>query len=157
LADGYLVAGNLSRKQEQALYGYCIYLQLLDDIQDIKEDKQANTATLFSGADKSVLPLLVHKTIHFGRQALKEMQCFPGIKNKDFLNLMNRSIVTMLIESVGLNPNYYSEDYLNCIEKYSPLHFAFIREKKAQSKSQRFVLFQKYFESAPLEKAMANA
>lgn len=156
LADGYLVAGNLSRMQEQALYGYGIYLQLLDDIQDIKEDKQANTATLFSGVNKNELPQLVNKTIHFGRQALGEMLCFPGLKNKAFLNVMNRSIETMLIESVGLNPDCYSENYLNCIEKYSPLHFAFIREKKAQSKSQRFVLFQKYFESAPHEKAMVN-
>jgi len=31
------------------------------------------------------------------------------------------------------------------MEKYSPLHFDYIRQKKSQSKSQRFSMFQKYF------------
>ena len=35
LADGYLVSGELTRQQEQALFGYGVYLQLLDDIQDV--------------------------------------------------------------------------------------------------------------------------
>ena len=39
LADGYLVAGKLTKKEEQALFGYGVYLQLLDDIQDLFLDK----------------------------------------------------------------------------------------------------------------------
>ena len=38
LADGYLVAGKLSKDQEYFLFGYGAYLQLLDDIQDVEED-----------------------------------------------------------------------------------------------------------------------
>ena len=56
----------------------------------------------------------------------------------------------MIIESVGLNPVWYEEDYLAELEKYSPLHFQFVREKRAQSKSQRFAMFQKYFDSAKM-------
>ena len=48
LADGYLVAGKLTETQEQALFGYGVYLQLLDDIQDVKEDLTACTQTMFS-------------------------------------------------------------------------------------------------------------
>lgn len=151
LADGYLVAGNLPKEQEQALFGYGIYLQLLDDIQDIKEDEQANTKTMFSGLSEKELPQMINKTIHFGRQTLNEMQCFPGLKNKRFLDLMNKSIETMTIESVGLNNNYYSAEFIDRLEKHSPLHFSFIHEKRAQSKSQRFVLFQKYFDSVPID------
>ncbi|MCY1719290.1 hypothetical protein OU798_03000 [Prolixibacteraceae bacterium Z1-6] len=148
LADGYLVAGKLSRQQEQALFGYGVYLQLLDDIQDVKEDSLAFTKTMFSCLPESDLGSFVNKTIHFGRKALDEMRCFPGVKNDDFLDLMNRSIETMIIESVGLNPTWYEQDYLAELEKHSPLHFAFVREKRAQSKSQRFALFQKYFDTA---------
>lgn len=151
LADGYLVAGKLTQEQEQALFGYGIYLQLLDDIQDVKEDSLALTKTMFSSLSANDLGSFVNRTIHFGRVVLDEMRCFPGIKNDDFLDLMNRSIEIMIIESVGLNNTWYAKDYLSKLEKHSPLHFEFVREKRMQSKSQRFVLFQKYFDSAKLK------
>ncbi|WP_346860932.1 hypothetical protein [uncultured Draconibacterium sp.] len=148
LADGYLVAGKLTRQQEQALFGYGVYLQLLDDIQDVKEDSLAFTKTMFSCLPETDLGGFVNKTIHFGRVALEEMRCFSGAQNDDFLDLMNRSIETMIIESVGLNHTWYEKEYLNELEKHSPLHFQFVRDKRTQSKSQRFSLFQKYFDTA---------
>lgn len=148
LADAYLVAGRLTHEQEQALFGYGVYLQLLDDIQDIKEDSGADTKTIFSCLPNASLGSFVNKTIHFGRKALEEMRCFDGSGNDDFIRLMNRSIETMVIESVGLNPSAYPGNYLAEIEQYSPLHFEFVRQKRAQSKSQRFAFFQKYFDMA---------
>jgi hypothetical protein len=152
LADGYLVAGKLTKQEEQALFGYGIYLQLLDDIQDMKEDADSNTETMCSYLDKNNLGKFVNQTIHFGRVALEEMKCFKASNVDVFLNLMNRSIETMAIESVGLNDCGFSKDYLEQMEKYSPLHFEYIRQKKSQSKSQRFALFQKYFDQAKPEK-----
>jgi hypothetical protein len=148
LADGYLVAGKLTKQEEQALFGYGIYLQLLDDIQDMKEDADSNTKTMCSYMKKNSLGEFVNQTVHFGRVALEEMKCFKASNVDVFLNLMNRSIETMAIESVGLNDSGFSKDYLVEMEKYSPLHFDYIRQKKSQSKSQRFALFQKYFNQA---------
>ena len=148
LADGYLVAGNLTKPEEQALFGYGVYLQMLDDIQDMKEDADSNTKTMCSYLNKKNLGEFVNKTIHFGREVLEEMKCFKAPNVDVFLNLMNRSIETMAIESVGLNESGFSKDYLVEMEKYSPLHFDYIRQKKSQSKSQRFALFQKYFNQA---------
>jgi hypothetical protein len=76
------------------------------------------------------------------------MKCFKAENVDVFLNLMNRSIETMAIESVGLNETWFSKDYLVEMERFSPLHFDYIRQKKSQSKSQRFALFQKYFDQA---------
>jgi hypothetical protein len=151
LADGYLVAGHLSSEQEQALFGYGIYLQLLDDIQDVKEDAEAQTKTLFSCLDGTPdLGAFVNRTIHFGRIAMEELRCFSGTEMETMLRLMNQSIETMVIESVGLNPQSYSKGYLQTLEKYSPLRFEYIRQKRTQSKSQRFSMFKKYFEQAPV-------
>lgn len=150
LADGYLVAGKLNREQEQALFGYGVYLQLLDDIQDVKEDSNAFTKTLFSCRSEEDLGAFVNRSIHFGRKALEEMRCFDGPQNAEFIELMNRSIETMIIESAGLNHNWYTKEYLAELESFSPLHFEFIRKKRSQSKSQRFAMFQKYFDSARL-------
>lgn len=153
LADGYLVSGRLTPGQEQALFGYGIYLQLLDDIQDVKEDSDAGTKTLFSCLDGTPdLGAFVNRTIHFGRKAMEELRCFNGTEMESMLRLMNRSIETMIVESVGLNPDSYSAAYLQSLEKYSPLRFEFIRQKRTQSKSQRFSMFKKYFEQAPVSK-----
>jgi len=145
LADGYLVIGKMTKEQEQALFGYGVYLQLLDDIQDVKEDSDANTKTIFSCVVPQALGEFVNQTIHFGRNVLEEMKCFPGTANGNFLDLMKRSIETMIIESVGLNNTWYTKDYLEELERYSPLHFEFVRKKRTQSKSERFLMFQKYF------------
>jgi hypothetical protein len=151
LADGYLVAGKLTKQEEQALFGYGIYLQLLDDIQDMKEDADANTNTMCTSLQNVNLGEFVNRTVHFGRVALEEMKCFKAPNVDVFLNLMNRSIEKMAIESVGLNESGFSKDYLVEMERFSPLHFDYIRQKKSQSKSQRFALFQKYFEQAKPE------
>lgn len=148
LADGYLVGGKLTRQQEQALFGYGVYLQLLDDIQDVKEDVVADTKTMFSYLSDEDLGKFVNKTIHFGRAALEEMKCFETPLSKTFLSLMNRSIETMIIESVGVNKSFYSSEFLDKLNCYSPLRFEFVRMKKSQSKSQRLSLFRKYFESS---------
>jgi len=153
LADGYLVAGRLTREQEQALFGYGVYLQLLDDIQDVKEDTEGHTKTMFSCRDKnSSLSAFVNKTINFGRTIMQEMRCFDGVDIDVMLKLMNRSIELMIIESAGMNPEYYSDGYLAVLDSHSPLRFSYLRQKRTQSKSQRFTLFRKYFEQAPREK-----
>jgi hypothetical protein len=150
LADGFLVAGKLTDMQQRALFGFGIYLQLLDDIQDIKEDTSSNTKTMCSFLEQAQLGEFVNKTIWFGRQVLSEMQCITDTVNNNFVDLMKRSIETMLIESVGLNSSAYTEKYLNELERYSPLHFDFVRQKRAQSKSHRFALLQKYFSTVKI-------
>jgi hypothetical protein len=152
LADGYLVAGKLTHRQERALVGYGIYLQLLDDIQDMKEDADSSTNTMCSSLKQKNLNEFVNRTIHFGRVALEEMKCFDAANVDVFLNLMNRSIETMAIESIGLNDSGFSMDYLAEMERFSPLHFDFIRRKKSESKSKRFAMFRKYFDQATPEK-----
>ncbi len=148
LADGYLVAGKLTKEQEQALMGYGIYLQLLDDIQDAKEDADAETTTVCSKLTGEPMEQFVNQTILFGRTALEEMKNFGLQESNVFLNLMNKSIETMIIESVGLNDAGYSREYLSLMEKHSPLHFEFVREKRSQSKSHRLAMFRKIFEQS---------
>lgn len=157
LADGYLVAGKLTKQEEQALFGYGIYLQLLDDIQDMKEDTDANTNTMCTSLRQKNLGEFVNQTVHFGRTTLEEMKCFKAPNVDVFLNLMNRSIETMAIEAAGINETGFTNEYLAEMERFSPLHFSFLRQKKSQSKSQRYALFQKYFEQTKTDKLMQVA
>lgn len=152
LADGYLVAGKLSRQQEQALYGYGIYLQLLDDIQDASQDAKDGTKTMCAFEHGQNLAVFVNQTIHFGRKALEELRCFDTKDTDTFLALMNRSIETMIIESIGLKAESFPADFVNAVEKFSPLHFEYVRQRKSESKSHRLAMFRKYFDQATPER-----
>ncbi|MCK7479553.1 MAG: class 1 isoprenoid biosynthesis enzyme [Candidatus Moduliflexus flocculans] len=50
LADGYLVAGDLSAADEEFCFGFGTFLQLADDLQDIAEDSRCGLRTLFTDA-----------------------------------------------------------------------------------------------------------
>lgn len=146
LADGYLVAGELREVEERALFGYGVYLQLLDDIQDVDDDCAAGMRTIFSGGNiSSEMDSLVRRTINFGRVTLNELKCFAMPEMGNFIGLMNKSVENMIIESIGLNEACYSSAFLKEMEKYSPLSWSFIRKKKSQDRSRRLDLFRKFF------------
>lgn len=145
LTDGLLVAGKLNREQQQALFGYGVYLQVFDDIQDVKEDLASSLRTLFSSITTEKRNIFVNKTCHFGRRVMEEMGAINKRPGNDFENLMLGSIETMLIESVGINNEYFEAPYIAKTEKYFPLHYDFTRKKRAENKSKRIEIFQKYF------------
>lgn len=138
LADGFLVAGSLSPLQQRFLFGYGIWLQLADDIQDIAEDQAEDVKTLFSSAkQKSEIAEAMNRTFHFGRTIISDLGCFPSEICDDFGRLMIHSIELMIIQSAGLNSGYFSETYLHKMEEYSPLHFEYIRKMRKKGNSNR--------------------
>lgn len=138
LADGYLVAGNLTPLQQRFLFGYGIWLQLSDDIQDIADDERENVNTLFSGAaDRLELAGLINQTFHFGRTIIHDIGCFPSPLCEEFGKIMVHAIEMMIVQSAGLNHSYLRSDYLSHLEPYSPLSFEFIRKMKEKGVSRR--------------------
>jgi hypothetical protein len=138
LADGYLVAGKLTPLQQRFLFGYGIWLQLADDIQDIAEDQSEDVKTLFSSArQKSDVAVSMNRTFHFGRTIISDLGCFPSAICDDFGRLMVHSIELMIIQSAGLNPGHFSETYLNEMEEFSPLRFDYIRKMRKKGSSRR--------------------
>ena len=153
LADGFLVGGELSPEFQKAFFGFGVYLQLLDDIQDIHEDCQAGVKTVFNMDQTGFQPeWTVNQTINFGRDVLADMECFEFPGKAGMIKLVRRSLETMIIESAGLNRDCFSAGYLHEIEKNSPLGFEYLRKKKAKNRSRRFEVFQKYFKNQMQEK-----
>jgi len=131
LADGYLVAGKLTEAQQNFLFGYGAYLQLLDDIQDVEEDHKAGLMTAFS---KSVFcsPLdeKVNKTYWFGECVMQSLESFDGQQLDLFKSLMRRSMDLFITEAIAQVPYAYSRKYVAGFENYSPFHFSYIRKRK---------------------------
>ena len=141
LADGYLVAGQLTAAQQHFLFGYGVWLQLLDDVQDITEDLQEGVKTLFTckGRDADITGA-VNRTFHFGRELIREITCFPSDRTLDFGGLMLHAVEQMLNQAAGMNPDRISPDYSAELERFSPLSYSYFREMKKKGSSSRMSL-----------------
>ncbi|MCJ7666250.1 MAG: class 1 isoprenoid biosynthesis enzyme [Actinobacteria bacterium] len=146
LANGYLVSGSLTESQERFLFGFGAYLQLVDDIQDVSEDSRAGLLTPFSQAlSQTALDKFVNRTFNFGIRVMDHINCFKGSNLDSLKNLMEKSIIILLIESVGLNDEFYSRSYAQKIEEYSPFRFSYLKKRRNSLSSNR-VLFMKEIE-----------
>lgn len=131
LADGYLVAGKLSKNQESFLFGYGAYLQLLDDIQDVEEDRAAGLNTIFSMNDE-FLEQKLNKTYWFGEHVMQCLSLFGGLHLEVFGALMRKSIDLFIIEAIAQKPGFYSPDYVAAMEAHSPFGFSYIQKQKEE-------------------------
>jgi len=133
LADGYLVAGKLTDAQRYFLFGYGAYLQLLDDIQDVEEDRAAGLMTVFSeSAFRVSLDEKLNKTYWFGEHVMESLAFFDGQHIELFKSLMRRSMDLFITEAIAQAPDAYSSKYVVAFERFSPFHFSYIRKRKDQ-------------------------
>jgi len=146
LADALLASATLSPEAERFAYFWGAFLQLADDLQDLREDRGEGALTLFTGAaDRAPLDALTAKTLNFGSQVMRLMDCLPhepvhaGEEDwsgplKDLIRTSSRTVV---IRSAGELEEFYSPEYLAALERYSPCRFAFLRERRKQMASRR--------------------
>ena len=150
LADGYLIAGDLSPQEVDFLYGYGAYLQLLDDIQDVGEDLNDGLMTCFSMAGKErELDKVLYKTFNFGDAVLDSSKDLWASVNLDFKGLLQKSILLFFVESVATDTKYYSPQLQSEIEEVSPLSLEFVRSRR------NFFTPQKHLMLAKLEKLVS--
>lgn len=129
LADGYLAGGLLTSAQHQYTYGHGILAQLLDDMEDVEEDRRAGRLTLYSqSAGHLSLDALASRTFHFGHRILKGLDCFEV--DESVRGLIRRGADLLLIDAIGRTGRYYTPSYLRQIEAYSPFRFSFLKEQR---------------------------
>jgi hypothetical protein len=130
LADGYLVAGSLTEAQAEFLFRFGAFLQLLDDLQDVEQDRQDGLMTIFSQtARRWPMDQVTNRTFHFGLRVSAGKDCFEAPDLEPLDELMDRTLPLLLVEAVGRAGRlYYSKPYLREIERFSPFRFSTLRK-----------------------------
>ncbi|MFH1198027.1 MAG: hypothetical protein V1720_20155 [bacterium] len=129
LADGYLVAGDLSEEQRIFLFGYGAYLQLVDDVQDTAEDLRFGFNTVYSSVVKNQpLDNLINRTFGFGNKILENFPFNVGQRLDLIIDMMKKSGDLLLIQSVGMSKEFYTKTYFKTIQKYSPVRYSFLKK-----------------------------
>ena len=144
LADGYLITGDLKDDEKNFLFGYGAYLQLLDDVQDVKEDLDSGLMTTFSSlAQTQKLDAIIFKTFNFGEQVLNDSKELLSRVELDFKGLLQKSILLFFVESVAMDSQFYSSQFQSELEKIAPFSFSFVRNKRNFFTPKKHLLLEK--------------
>ncbi len=129
LADGYLVAGSLTPVQQEFSFYYGAFTQLMDDLEDVEQDRRAGIMTVFSQtAGRWPLDAVTSRLIVFGNGLLDAMRCFNVTGLVTLEQVMRKCITPLLIDSAGRVGHLYSRGYLNELERHFPYRFLQLKQ-----------------------------
>jgi len=138
LADGYLAAGRLTPAQAEALFGYGVFLQLIDDLQDLDEDVNPGHSTPFGRArEDGLLDDITSRLIHFTRRCVVMLkdQASPGSAPID--RVIEQSGLLLVAEAVARYRIHYSDRFLEHLGRSLPLGLAYLGEMKQNVKKRQ--------------------
>ena len=131
MADGYLAAGSLTVAQRQYTYGHGVLAQLLDDLEDLEEDRRAGRLSIYSQpAVGEPLDKLANRTFQMGHIILRGLDCFTV--DEPVHDLIRHGADLLFIDAIARTDSYYAPSYLKELEAYSPYRFSFLKEQRAQ-------------------------
>jgi len=138
LADGYLVAGSLTQAQGECLFGLGAFLQILDDLQDVEQNRKEGLLTVFSQTSgRWPLDGLTNRTFHFGDRVLQGLDCFDAPGLEPLKDLMRKSTALLLVEAAGRAERLYTRPYRRDLETCSPFRFSALNKHRKRLARQR--------------------
>jgi len=131
VADACLAQPWLSEEESGFAFAWGVLLQLGDDLQDVREDGQRGSLTLFSGAAArgERLDGRVRQLLNLSERVSARMDRMPhgSATLKGLLRMSWRSLILMaMAESHGC----FSPEFLEEAEGWSPFRFGFLRKRR---------------------------
>lgn len=148
LADAHLAAGSLTDEEARVAFGWGMLLQLVDDLQDLRQDLREGMLTIFTQCatgrhqrqeERTPLDELTTRTLNFGRRVLREIDCIKprhfapedaDPKRRCLKEMIRMSSSMLLVWSAGAAGEFYTREYLEELERRSPFRFALLNERR---------------------------
>jgi hypothetical protein len=152
LADACLTRGWLNEEESRFSFEWGVLLQLGDDLQDVREDMQRGSVTLFSRAAALGRPLdsLVTQLLNFSERVGTRMNELPH-GTPIFKELLRMSSRSLIIGAIAESYQLFTPGFLEEAERCSPFRFAFLRERRKRLASRQglyAVLFDVFLETS---------
>jgi hypothetical protein len=136
LVDGYLVKGDLKQNELDFLFGFGVFLQIIDDLSDIEENTKNRQMTIFSQtSEKYLLDKLTNRLYWFMKKTLDSSNCFPSSNSDMIHKIIERSCASLIIDSVFRYKKCFSRDYVRELEKYSIFRLGYHKKFKRRIKN----------------------
>jgi len=131
LADGYITAGTLASHDADFLFGFGAALQLMDDLQDVREDRARGHATIFTRAlDAGPIDGPACRLLAFIDRVLARGRRFARADGAELRDLIRRSCRLLVLHAIADQPEAFSPAFRERIERHSPFGFEFLRDRR---------------------------
>jgi hypothetical protein len=147
VADACLVRGWLSDEERRFAFEWGALLQLGDDLQDVHEDLERGSATLFTRAIAQGRPLdsLVTQLLRFSESVADRMDHLPD-GTRTLRKLLRMSWRSLILGAVANAHQFFTSEFLEEAESRSPFRFLFLRSRH-QRLARRRGLFPALFDA----------
>jgi lambda repressor-like predicted transcriptional regulator len=130
LADACIAQPWLTPEESRFSFEWGVLLQLGDDLQDVREDLERGSLTLFTRAVQQGIPLdsLVRQLLHFSDRVANRMDNLANGTDalKDLLRMSWRTLILMAVADAQ---QFCSREFLAELEPCSLFHFDFLRAR----------------------------
>ncbi|MDD3141678.1 MAG: hypothetical protein PHX08_22315, partial [Lachnospiraceae bacterium] len=127
LIDRFLVKKELTENDLHFYLGFGFFLQLVDDLQDIKTDSLEKYQTIFTcNLQHKQSEMLVNKLLHFLHQIMMDYQA----ENSIFRDFILSNCDQLIFASVNGSKDFFSQEYLDKIEPFFPVTYPFLEHLK---------------------------
>jgi hypothetical protein len=134
LVDRFLVHKELTQADLHFYLGFGFFLQLADDLQDIKEDSKKGHQTLFTvSLMKEQEEKLLNKLLNF----LHFIMDTYSAENDNFKNFVLASSDQLIFTSLFGSKEFFTLEYQRQIEAYLPVTSSYLESAKANSLEQQ--------------------
>ena len=138
LADGFLVFGELQPPHINALFGYGVLLQLIDDLQDFDEDGYTGHSTPFSRAAKAgSLDGITNRLFNFTKMIVVLMSNEEPNREAQLTRIIEQSCFLLIQEAVARYHTQYSRAYLRMVENATPMRLSYLGMIRKRLRSNR--------------------
>jgi len=128
LADAYVAKGWPTPQEADFAFGYGVFLQFIDDLQDVGEDVRSGSRTLFTiAAGEGALDGMANRLVRFTKKVLASSDLLSLPRAAALSELVRRSCCSLILESIALNSGMYSSAYVEAVEQHSAVRFDCIR------------------------------
>ncbi len=135
LIDRFFVNKEITEADVFFYLGFGFFLQLADDLQDIKEDSQILNQTIFTvNLHYEQEEKIVNKMLHFIHEIMESYQ--P--ENYEFKNFILYNCYQLIYFSVIQNKEFFSKEYLDILESFLPVTYSFytgMEKKNTETKN----------------------
>jgi len=142
LIDRFFVKKEITEDDLDFYLGFGFFLQLADDLQDIREDSRAGHQTVLT-VDESYgyKEKTVNKMLYYVYQILFDYHA----ENDVFKNFVLNNCYQLIYSSAVGSREFFSQEYLEKLEKYLPVTYPFLEKmNKNQNENKDFKIQDKY-------------
>ena len=131
LADACLVRPLLTLRESRFSFEWGVLLQLGDDLQDVAEDLQRGSQTLFTLAVREGRPLdgLVRQLLYFSERVAEQMERLEH-GSAALKELMRTSWRLLILMAAADAQSFFTRKFLAELEPCSGFRFGFLRKRK---------------------------